>query len=90
MQELTVDSESSDLPENTEARMVAPEQQLGEQFDQSLRPERLRDYIGQQEIKDNLLVFIGAAKKTWSCAGSCTFERTSGIRKNYSRKYFLT
>ena len=36
MQELTVDTESSDLPENTEARMVAPEQQLGEQFDQSL------------------------------------------------------
>ncbi|MDC0224682.1 Holliday junction branch migration DNA helicase RuvB [Deltaproteobacteria bacterium] len=43
--------------------MVAPEQQLGEQFDQSLRPERLRDYIGQQEIKENLIVFIGAAKK---------------------------
>jgi Holliday junction DNA helicase RuvB len=63
MQELTVDTESSDFPENTEARMIAPEQQLGEQFDQSLRPERLRDYIGQQEIKENLLVFIGAAKK---------------------------
>jgi Holliday junction DNA helicase RuvB len=63
MQELTVDTESSDLPENTEERMVAPEQQFGEHFDQSLRPERLRDYIGQQEIKENLLVFIGAAKK---------------------------
>ena len=63
MQELTVDNESSDIRENTEERMVAPEQQLGEQFDQSLRPERLRDYIGQQEIKENLLVFIGAAKK---------------------------
>ena len=58
-----MDTESSDFPENTEARMIAPEQQLGEQFDQSLRPERLRDYIGQQEIKENLLVFIGAAKK---------------------------
>ena len=63
MQELTVDNESSDIRENTEERMVAPEQQLGEQFDQSLRPERLRDYIGQQEIKENLIVFIGAAKK---------------------------
>ena len=58
-----MDNESSDLQENTEERMVAPEQQLGEQFDQSLRPERLRDYIGQQEIKENLIVFIGAAKK---------------------------
>ena len=63
MQELTVDNESSDIRENTEERMVAPEQQIGEQFDQSLRPERLRDYIGQQEIKENLIVFIGAAKK---------------------------
>ena len=63
MQELTVDNEFSDIRENTEERMVAPEQQLGEQFDQSLRPERLRDYIGQQEIKENLIVFIGAAKK---------------------------
>ena len=63
MQELTVHNESSDIRENTEERMVAPEQQLGEQFDQSLRPERLRDYIGQQEIKENLIVFIGAAKK---------------------------
>jgi Holliday junction DNA helicase RuvB len=63
MQELTVDTESSELPENTEERIVAPEQQFGEHFDQSLRPERLRDYIGQQEIKENLLVFIGAAKK---------------------------
>ena len=58
-----MDNESSDLPENTEERTVAPEQQIGEQFDQSLRPERLRDYIGQQEIKENLIVFIGAAKK---------------------------
>jgi len=63
MQELTVNNDSSDISENTEERMVAPEQQLGEQFDQSLRPERLRDYIGQQEIKENLIVFIGAAKK---------------------------
>ena len=63
MQELTVDNESSDIRENTEERMVAPEQQLGEKFDQSLRPERLNDYIGQQEIKENLIVFIGAAKK---------------------------
>ncbi len=63
MQEQTVDIESPDLPENAEERMVAPEQQLGEKFDQSLRPERLRDYIGQKEIKENLVVYIGAAKK---------------------------
>ncbi len=44
-------------------RLVTPEEQPEEQYDLSLRPERLRDYIGQSEIKDNLQVFIEAAKK---------------------------
>ena len=63
MQEPSPDTEPSENPENSEERLVAPEPQLGEQYDQSLRPERLRDYIGQKEIKENLEVFIGAAKK---------------------------
>ena len=63
MQEQSPETEPSELPENSEERLVAPEPQLGEQYDQSLRPERLRDYIGQKEIKENLEVFIGAAKK---------------------------
>ena len=63
MQEQSPETEPSELPENSEERLVAPEPQLGEQYDQSLRPERLQDYIGQKEIKENLEVFIGAAKK---------------------------
>ena len=58
MQEPPPDTESSENPENSEERLVAPEPQLGEQYDQSLRPERLKDYIGQKEIKENLEVFI--------------------------------
>ena len=63
MQEPSPETESSENPENSEERLVAPEPQLGEQYDQSLRPELLKDYIGQKEIKENLEVFIGAAKK---------------------------
>ena len=63
MQESSPDTESFENPENSEERLVAPEPQLGEHYDQSLRPERLKDYIGQKEIKENLEVFIGAAKK---------------------------
>ncbi|MFF5996869.1 Holliday junction branch migration DNA helicase RuvB [Lysinibacillus sp. KU-BSD001] len=33
-----------------------------EQFELSLRPQRLSQYIGQQQVKDNLKVFIEAAK----------------------------
>ncbi len=63
MQDQTVETEALDSTENSEVRMVSSEIQQGEQFDQSLRPERLQDYIGQSEIKENLEVFIGAAKK---------------------------
>ena len=63
MQDQTVETEALDSTENSEVRMVSSEIQKGEQFDQSLRPERLQDYIGQSEIKENLEVFIGAAKK---------------------------
>ena len=58
-----MNTETSNLSANPKERMVAPETQLGEQFDQSLRPESLQDYIGQKEIKENLEVYIGAAKK---------------------------
>ena len=33
-----------------------------EYFELSLRPQRLSQYIGQQQVKDNLTVFIEAAK----------------------------
>jgi len=56
-------SESLDKLDTSEERIVDPEPQLGEQFDQSLRPDCLKEYIGQQEIKENLTIFIGAAKK---------------------------
>jgi len=51
MQEPSPDTESSENPENSEERLVAPEAQLGEQYDQSLRPERLKDYIGQKRLR---------------------------------------
>ncbi len=46
-----------------ENRLVTPDTQIGEQHDQSLRPSRLADYVGQQDIKANLEVFIEAAKR---------------------------
>lgn len=36
---------------------------LLEEFDRSLRPKRLADYIGQDQIKENLNVFISSALK---------------------------
>ena len=36
--------------EDGSSRMVAPETQLGEVHDQSLRPQNLEDYVGQEEL----------------------------------------
>ena len=45
-------------------RLISPSADRGEDyFDLSLRPRFLREYIGQQKIKDNLQVFIDAACK---------------------------
>ena len=44
-----------------EERFVSPSQQQ-EDMDYSLRPQSLSQYIGQQKIKENLKVFIEAAK----------------------------
>lgn len=45
-------------------RIIAPDDLPGEQqFEQTLRPQRFEDYIGQEKIKENLGIFIEAAKK---------------------------
>lgn len=49
-----------------ENRLVAPEattSELSDDIDYSLRPKTLNDYIGQEKVKENLRIFIEAAKK---------------------------
>ncbi|MGK5092098.1 Holliday junction branch migration DNA helicase RuvB [Deltaproteobacteria bacterium TL4] len=48
---------------NDETRVIGPEAQREDQSDPSLRPTRLNEYIGQEDIKKNLSVYIEAAKK---------------------------
>ncbi len=42
-------------------RLPTPEELPGDEFDRSLRPRRLEDFIGQEAIKDQLAVSIEAA-----------------------------
>lgn len=49
-----------------ENRIVAPEatsEELSDDIDYSLRPKTLNEYIGQEKVKENLSIFIEAAKK---------------------------
>ena len=43
--------------------IVRAEKSLQEDSQDSLRPERLNEFLGQQTVKDNLSVFIAAAKE---------------------------
>ncbi len=49
--------------QNRRESPTSPEPLVGElEFDRSLRPTRFEDFIGQKKIKDNLRIFIEAAK----------------------------
>ena len=44
-------------------RAITPEKRDDDlQFDATLRPRSLADYIGQEKIKENMQLFIDAAK----------------------------
>lgn len=52
------------MSKNKEMRITSPQKLEGEEvFDIKLRPERLTEFIGQSKIKENLGVFITAAKE---------------------------
>ncbi len=44
-----------------EDRILTNEQLEEDKFEQNIRPEKLEDYIGQTEVKENLKIFIKAA-----------------------------
>ena len=43
-------------------RIVAPEEQEADPFDRALRPRTLGEYIGQQSVREQMEIFIQAAK----------------------------
>ncbi len=43
-------------------RIVSEEETIEDNFEQNIRPNSLEEYIGQSEVKENLSIFIKAAK----------------------------
>lgn len=43
-------------------RLISPEQQDADQIDRALRPKQLQDYIGQHAVREQMAIFIQAAK----------------------------
>jgi len=52
-----------------------------EQFDIALRPERFEDFVGQDTIKENLSVFVEAAKKRGEALDHILFCGPPGLGK---------
>jgi Holliday junction DNA helicase RuvB len=45
-------------------RLISPEADLQEdRFDRAIRPLSLEDYVGQQAVREQMEIFIGAARK---------------------------
>ena len=55
--------------------------QSEEQIEQSLRPLRLDDYVGQENLKNNLRIFIGAAKSRNEVLDHVLFYGPPGLGK---------
>ena len=63
-----------------EERIVSPEV-LGNDSELSLRPKALEDYIGQQKVKENMKIFIEAAKIRKEALDHCLFYGPPGLGK---------
>ncbi len=63
-----------------EERIVSPEV-MGNDSELSLRPKTFADYIGQKKVKENMEIFIEAAKKRNESLDHCLFYGPPGLGK---------
>ncbi|MEW6684819.1 MAG: Holliday junction branch migration DNA helicase RuvB [Candidatus Edwardsbacteria bacterium] len=64
------------------SRLTVPERLEGEQeFDSSVRPASLREFVGQEKLKENLKIFIQAAKERNEALEHLLFHGPPGLGK---------
>lgn len=64
-----------------EEGLIAPIKQIDDTIDNGLRPLSLDDFIGQEQCKENLRVFIEAAKQRGECLDHILFYGPPGLGK---------
>jgi Holliday junction DNA helicase RuvB len=62
-------------------RLVAPERREDDELEASLRPKRLSEFVGQQQARENLSVFIEAAKARGEPLDHVLFSGPPGLGK---------
>jgi len=66
---------------NDQGRVVAPEESVTDFPDPGLRPRQLDDFIGQKQVRENLSVFITAARKRDEAMDHVLFHGPPGLGK---------
>ena len=62
-------------------RLVAPERREDDIGDASLRPQRLSEFVGQEQARQNLQIFIDAARKRGEALDHVLFVGPPGLGK---------
>jgi Holliday junction DNA helicase RuvB len=62
-------------------RLVTPERSEEDSLEASLRPKRLADFVGQQQARENLSIFIQAAKARGEALDHVLFAGPPGLGK---------
>ncbi len=66
---------------DTPNRMLNPDSRPEDRIDQALRPRNLTELIGQSQIKENLMILIGAARKRGEALDHVLFYGPPGLGK---------
>src|SRR3989344_8040247 len=71
------------MDEFIEKRTISPESLSEEEqmVEQTLRPQKLKDFVGQDKVKENLAVSIEAAKQRGEALDHCIFYGPPGLGK---------
>lgn len=70
------------MPQTPDESVLSASTHLGEEpADRALRPKSLAEFVGQEALKDNLRVFIKAAKQRGEPLDHCLFYAPPGLGK---------
>ncbi|TNE66658.1 MAG: Holliday junction branch migration DNA helicase RuvB [Alphaproteobacteria bacterium] len=69
------------MTDTEENRLVSGQEGMGDTLDAGLRPQTLNDFIGQKQARENLNVFIGAARTRGEAMDHVLFFGPPGLGK---------
>jgi Holliday junction DNA helicase RuvB len=76
-----VSAAPGELPGELTERLVAPEPGEQDAPDATIRPQSLAEFVGQRQLRDNLAIFIGAAKSRAEALDHVLFFGPPGLGK---------